>query len=65
MGPMGVGFIYVRPELFKKLQPVYAGWLSVENAWDFLDYKLEFLPDVRRYEYALGQLDGKHQLAPQ
>jgi selenocysteine lyase/cysteine desulfurase len=50
MGPMGCGFMYIRPELHKRLDPVFAGWLSVKNSWDFLDYRLDFLEDAERYE---------------
>ncbi len=50
MGPMGCGFMYLSPHLHKILQPVFAGWLSVKNSWDFLDYRLDFLDDAERYE---------------
>ena len=33
MGPMGAGFMYIRPELFEKIKPAYTGWLAVETAW--------------------------------
>jgi cysteine desulfurase / selenocysteine lyase len=52
MAPMGTAFMYIRPELFEKLQPVFAGWMGVTNALDFLDYKLEFKKDACRFEYA-------------
>ncbi len=50
MGPMGCGFMYISPKLHEKLDPVFAGWLSVKNSWDFLDYRLDFLEDAERYE---------------
>lgn len=41
LGMQGLGFIYVDEEFQKKMIPANVGWLSVENAWDLLDYKLE------------------------
>lgn len=40
MGMHGLAFIYVDEKLQKKLTPANVGWLSVENAWNLLDYKM-------------------------
>jgi selenocysteine lyase/cysteine desulfurase len=37
----GLAFIYVDDEFQKKMIPANVGWLSVENAWNLLDYKLD------------------------
>ena len=37
----GLAFIYVDEALQKKMIPANVGWLSVENAWSLLDYKLD------------------------
>ncbi len=58
MGAMGAGFMYFAPELFEKITPAFTGWLGVENAWDFFDYKLDLLPDAGRFEYATGNFLG-------
>ena len=58
MGPMGAGFMYFSPELLARSQPSYTGWLAVKDAWNFLDYRLDFLPDARRYEYATANFMG-------
>ncbi|MGV8122337.1 MAG: aminotransferase class V-fold PLP-dependent enzyme [Candidatus Xenobiia bacterium LiM19] len=50
MGPKGTGFIYVSPALLHRLEPVFAGWLGVCNAWDFFNYHIEWLPTARRFE---------------
>jgi selenocysteine lyase/cysteine desulfurase len=42
--------MYLAPELHARLQPVFAGWLSVKNSWNFFDYKLDFLETAQRYE---------------
>jgi cysteine desulfurase / selenocysteine lyase len=38
LGLQGLAFIYVSEELQKRMSPVYAGWLSVKNAWNLLDF---------------------------
>jgi len=58
MGTMGAGLMFIHPELFRKIKPQFTGWLAVENAWDFFDYKLDFLPDAKRFEYATGNFLG-------
>lgn len=40
-GAQGLAFIYLSEELQRKISPTYLGWLSVENAWDLLNFKME------------------------
>lgn len=40
-GAQGLAFIYLTEELQRRINPAYLGWLSVENAWDLLNYKME------------------------
>lgn len=58
MGTMGAGFMYVSPALQEKILPAFTGWLAVEDAWDFSEYRLELLPDARRFEYATANFMG-------
>jgi cysteine desulfurase/selenocysteine lyase len=58
MSPQGCGFMYIAPALHARLQPVFAGWLSVKNCWDFLNYKLDFLDDAQRYEIGTPNFIG-------
>jgi len=62
MGPMGTGFLFVRKGLLPKLDPVFAGWLGVKDAWNFFDYHLTFLPSARRFEGATQNFLGFHGL---
>lgn len=56
MGPQGLAFAVVRPELLERLTP-RAGWLHGPVDWDrFLDYDLQFFPDARRLR--IGTLNG-------
>ena len=41
LGMQGLAFIYVDEDFQKKIVPAYVGWLSVENAWNLLDYKMD------------------------
>ena len=41
LGLQGLAFIFVDSELQKKMVPANVGWLSVENAWNLLDYKVD------------------------
>ena len=41
MGMQGLAFIYVDSDFQKQMIPANVGWLSVENAWNLLDYKMD------------------------
>lgn len=41
LGLQGLAFIYIDEEFQKKMIPANVGWLSVENAWNLLDYKMD------------------------
>jgi selenocysteine lyase/cysteine desulfurase len=41
LGMQGLAFIYVSEKLQELLQPKYVGWLSVEDAWNILDFNLK------------------------
>lgn len=40
-GAQGLAFIYVDEKFQKKMIPANVGWLSVNDAWNLLDYKLD------------------------
>lgn len=50
MWPMGTGFVYLGPRMLEAVQPVQAGWLGVKDAWNFRDYRLDFLDTAERFE---------------
>jgi len=41
LGFQGLAFIYLNEKLQKKLIPINVGWLSVNNAWNLLDYQID------------------------
>lgn len=41
LGMQGLAFVYVSEKLQQMLQPKYVGWLSVEDAWNILNFNLK------------------------
>ena len=58
MWPLGTAFMYVSPRIFDRVQPMAAGWLAVEDAWEFFDYDLKFLPTAERFEPGMVNVAG-------
>lgn len=46
MADMGLSFVYVSKALQEQLAPRYIGWLSVKNAWNLLDYRVDLRGDA-------------------
>lgn len=50
LGLQGLAFVYLTEELQKELDTKYVGWLSVEDAWNILNYDLTLLNTAARYQ---------------
>lgn len=53
LSPWGTGFVYVRRELVRQLEPQAVGWMSTRASEDFTrlcDYDLTYFDDARRFE---------------
>ena len=50
LGLQGMAFIYISKELQDKLKTASVGWLSVENAWDLIDYDFTLKKTANRYQ---------------
>jgi selenocysteine lyase/cysteine desulfurase len=53
LAPWGSGFVYVREELARKLEPPIVSWMAPEGTDDFrrmLDYDATWRDDARRFE---------------
>ena len=50
LSPEGIGIFYINPERLPELDLNIVGWNSVVDAHNFLEYKLEFRKDARRFE---------------
>jgi len=50
LGLQGMAYIYISEELQSKLKTASVGWLSVENAWDLIDYDFTLKKTANRYQ---------------
>lgn len=50
LGLEGLSIVHITKELQDKIEQKYVGWLSVKDAWNILDYKLELDDTAHRYE---------------
>lgn len=50
MGMQGLAFIYIDEVFQRKMIPANVGWLSVENAWNLLDYKMELKSSANAFQ---------------
>lgn len=50
LGIQGMGFIYLSKELQDKIDASFVGWLSVENAWELLDYNYKLKRTANRFQ---------------
>ncbi len=50
LGLQGLSFIYVSEDLQHKIDPVYAGWLGVNDGWNLLDYNLSLKESAERFQ---------------
>jgi selenocysteine lyase/cysteine desulfurase len=50
MGIQGLSFIYITKDLQNKIETIPAGWLSVDDAWNLLDYNLKLKETASRYQ---------------
>ena len=50
LGPLGVGFLYVRPDWLSRLDRVITGWRATLDPDNYFDYGQPFREDALRYE---------------
>jgi len=51
-GPFGAGVLYLRPELYQRLEPGLVGWRSTAVPWDFRAQEIDWAPAARRFEFS-------------
>jgi len=51
-GPLGLGFLYMKPSFMEKISPVFVGADGVQNADDLLNFELIPKNNMTRFEYA-------------
>jgi selenocysteine lyase/cysteine desulfurase len=53
-GPEGCGYIYLSDRARERAKPTLVGWISVENAWDFVDREQPFKSTALAWEAGTG-----------
>jgi selenocysteine lyase/cysteine desulfurase len=61
--PFGTAIAYFSPKLVSELDPVFTGWRSVEDMWNFNPEKLVFTTDAKKFEYSTSAYSVKIGLA--
>jgi len=51
-GPFGAAVLYLRPELYKRLEPGLVGWRSTAVPFDFQAQEIDWAPSARRFEFS-------------
>ncbi len=50
LGPIGIGFLYIRPDWLPRLDRFISGWMGTVDPMNFFSYELPFREDAWRYE---------------
>lgn len=64
LGMQGLAFVYVSEKLQQTLIPKYVGWLSVEDAWNLLDFNLKLKTTADAFQGATINSLGVFGLLP-
>jgi selenocysteine lyase/cysteine desulfurase len=60
LGLQGLAFIYLSKELQELMHPSQPGWLSVEDAWNLLDFKLNLKKTAEVFQPGTMNYPGIH-----
>jgi selenocysteine lyase/cysteine desulfurase len=60
LGLQGLAFIYVSKSLQEEMEPKHTGWLSVEDAWNLLDFKLDYKTTADVFQGGTMNFPGIH-----
>jgi len=58
MGLLGIGYLFITEELQNRIEQKTAGWLSVKDEWNLLDYQLEYRQDASRFHTGTHSMIG-------
>lgn len=64
LGPPGLAFLYVRPELIGSLTPMVTGWFGQANPFAFNPRVLDPAPGARRFESGTPPVPNVYLAAP-
>jgi selenocysteine lyase/cysteine desulfurase len=60
LGLQGLAFIYVSKKLQESMEPKHTGWLSMEDAWNLVDFKLVFKSTADVFQGGTMNYPGIH-----
>ncbi|MBV8750163.1 MAG: aminotransferase class V-fold PLP-dependent enzyme [Candidatus Eremiobacteraeota bacterium] len=63
MALQGVGYLWLREDLFDRVAVRLPGWRSVEDIWNFLDYAQRLARDASRYDGGTPNFAGALSMA--
>lgn len=58
LGPLGLGFLYIRDNHLEDLYVTTQSWRSVAEPWDFYNYRQPFQSGAKRFEGGTPNLNG-------
>jgi selenocysteine lyase/cysteine desulfurase len=64
LGPPGLAFMYVRPELIQKLTPTVTGWFAQTNPFAFDPKIFDLSPTARRFESGSPSVPNVYAAVP-
>ena len=60
LGGPGLGYVFVRDEWLRELNPTITGWFAARDQFDFDIHTFEFRDDARRFELGTPALPAVH-----
>ena len=63
LAPFGAAIAYISKKLCDRLEPVFVGWRSTEDMWNFNPRELKFASTARKFEYSTSAYGVKIGLA--
>ena len=63
LGLQGLAFIYVSKALQEAMEPKHTGWLSMEDAWNLIDFKVEYKTTAEVFQGGTMNYPGIHVMA--
>ncbi|MGA9565381.1 MAG: aminotransferase class V-fold PLP-dependent enzyme [Candidatus Korobacteraceae bacterium] len=63
-GGPGTGYLYVRPDLTRRLQPSFTGWMGHENPFNFEIGATQYTDTMYRFTQGTPNIPGLHAARP-
>ena len=63
LGPFGASILYVKRDIYEKLDPPFVGWRSTEEPFEFKPTQLGYAKTAKKFEYSTTNYASKIELA--